>query len=354
MATHERQSDKTDMADALAGPAQPLRHVALFYRNADEYVTGMADFLREGMKAGERTVVIVPGQHVQALRAAAGEDVQQVTFVDMTGIGRNPARILASIQAYFRGAAERCLVVCEVLWPGRSDAEVREATKHEALVNLALAAFDATILCPYDAASLPRGVLADACRTHPWVAARGRQRPSPAYAGPRSVPESCDLPLTPPPAGADVIAYERDLQAVRNGIATWIASCGLPAVRAADLVLAVNEVAANTLRHTETGGKVLIWRTADEVVCQIEDCGHIANPLAGRWLPDPDSSGGYGLWLVNRFCDLTETRTGESGTTTRLHMSLTADDRAEDRPAQAPGWPGTAPQNLERWTPDPG
>ena len=32
--------------------------------------------------------------------------------------------------------------------------------------------------------------------------------------------------------------------------------------------------------------------------------------------------GGNGLWLVNQVCDLVQARTGQAGTTTRLHMRL--------------------------------
>jgi hypothetical protein len=32
--------------------------------------------------------------------------------------------------------------------------------------------------------------------------------------------------------------------------------------------------------------------------------------------------GGNGLWLVNQVCDLVQARTGQAGTTIRLHMRL--------------------------------
>jgi hypothetical protein len=57
------------------------------------------------------------------------------------------------------------------------------------------------------------------------------------------------------------------------------------------------------------------------VVCQLEDPGHILDPLAGRHHPSPSVNGGLGLWLVNQLCDLVEARSSVSGTTIRLHMS---------------------------------
>src|SRR5262249_32278068 len=96
----------------------------------------------------------------------------------------------------------------------------------------------------------------------------------------------------------------------------------LPSTRAIDLVLAVSEVAANTLRHSSGGGTIFLWLADGEVVCELRDAGHITDPLAGRRLPDPQPAGGHGLWLVNRSVDLTEIRSGPSGTVTRLHMRV--------------------------------
>jgi hypothetical protein len=79
-------------------------------------------------------------------------------------------------------------------------------------------------------------------------------------------------------------------------------------------------VAANTLRHTRGAGTVRLWATDSEVLCQFEDSGFIADPLAGHCRPAGDLPGGQGLWLVNQLCDLAEIRTSEIGTTVRLHM----------------------------------
>jgi hypothetical protein len=85
-------------------------------------------------------------------------------------------------------------------------------------------------------------------------------------------------------------------------------------------VIAASEVAANTLKHTSGGGVVRVWATDHEVLCQLEDTGYIADPLAGFSRPAVDTLGRQGLWLVNQVCDLAEIRTSELGTTIRLHM----------------------------------
>jgi hypothetical protein len=37
-------------------------------------------------------------------------------------------------------------------------------------------------------------------------------------------------------------------------------------------------------------------------------------------VPDLETVGGHGIWVVQQLCDLAELRTGPSGTVIRLHM----------------------------------
>jgi hypothetical protein len=65
-----------------------------------------------------------------------------------------------------------------------------------------------------------------------------------------------------------------------------------------------------------------VWGAPGEVICQVEDSGHIHDPLAGRRAPALDAAGGGGLWSVHQLCDLVEVRTGHDGTTVRVHAAL--------------------------------
>ena len=120
---------------------------------------------------------------------------------------------------------------------------------------------------------------------------------------------------------AAVLAYRGDLHMVRAFVTEHASCAGADRRRAGDLVIAVSELAANTYRHTSAGGMVSLWATADELICQVEDSGHISDPLAGRRHPDPDG-GGQGMWIVHQLCDLVEIRTGPAGTQIRVHMQL--------------------------------
>jgi anti-sigma regulatory factor (Ser/Thr protein kinase) len=118
--------------------------------------------------------------------------------------------------------------------------------------------------------------------------------------------------------------YRSDLARVRALVLEHAQEAGLPAARASDLVIAVSEVAANTLRHTASHGTLTIWHDEAELVCEIHDEGIIADPLAGLRPPAPDADGGHGLWLVRQVCDDVELCSDSGGTTVRMHMVLAA------------------------------
>lgn len=128
--------------------------------------------------------------------------------------------------------------------------------------------------------------------------------------------------LRDPSSRAATYTYRSDLSALRAVVREHALRAGLPPPRVGDLVLAVSEVAANTLRYTRSPGTLAIWHDADEVVCEMHDEGVIADPLAGRRPPPPGALSGHGLWLVHQVCDRVELRSGTSGTMVRMRMAV--------------------------------
>jgi anti-sigma regulatory factor (Ser/Thr protein kinase) len=300
-----------------------FRHLALFYHSGGEYLSVLCGFIRASWARGEAVLVAVPERNAERVRRGLGDESAQVTIVDMRELGRNPARIIPEILTFAsKHRGQRVCCIGEPIWPGRTAAEIQEATRHEALINLAFRDSTVTFLCPYDRAALAKSVIADAASTHPAVI-RGRQETaSETYLGPAEVPPRCDRPLPLPPAHAETLGYGDDLRQVRRFVATKAKGAGLAPPRIPDLVIAIGELAGNTLRHTGGGGTVQVWRSSEALICQVADAGHIADPLA-RYRPrSEEMAGGNGLWLVNQVCDLVQARTGQAGTTTRLHMRL--------------------------------
>ena len=123
----------------------------------------------------------------------------QVALVDMAELGRNPARIIPAFLTYARKhRGQRVCCIGEPIWPGRTAAEVREAIRHEALINLAFRDSLVTVVCPYDSGGLPGSVITDAVRTHPAVIRDRQATASVSYLGPPDVPPRCNRALPRP------------------------------------------------------------------------------------------------------------------------------------------------------------
>jgi anti-sigma regulatory factor (Ser/Thr protein kinase) len=298
-------------------------HCALIYQDMADGAAAVLAFVRDGVARGEPVWIGVSGPTVQLVRRALGDEHSGVEFHEISELGRNPGRILSAASdfaASHRGRPVRWME--EPMWPGRSPAELTEAVRHEALVNLAFIGSPVSVLCLYDLMRLKPGLATCAEQTHPCVSVGGHTQVSADYLGPGVLPDGSDRPLPPEPADATRLFYLTDLRPVRDAVASEAAAAGLSRARVADLMIAVSEVAGNTLQHAPPdGGWLRIWHTDEEIVCQLRDHGTITDPLAGRRRPER-AEAGYGLWVVNQICDLVELRSAPRDTVVRLHMRL--------------------------------
>jgi anti-sigma regulatory factor (Ser/Thr protein kinase) len=258
--------------------------------------------------------------------------------LDSSDLGQNPARLMPAVRAFadeHRG--QRVRVICELAWPGRSGPELAEVARYETTANLAFAQLPVTMLCPYDAGGLPAAVISAACAGHPWLRQGSDERElgNSDYRGGPADQGRPQAPLPVPPS-ARALSYRNDLRPVRALVAAEADRAGLSGPRRTDLVIAASEVAANTLKHTGGTGMVRVWVTRDEILCQFDDSGHIADPLTGYGRPSEGELGGQGLWLVNQVCDLAEIQSGARGTTIRMHMFLAAPQARRPH-----GWQGS-------------
>jgi anti-sigma regulatory factor (Ser/Thr protein kinase) len=95
--------------------------------------------------------------------------------------------------------------------------------------------------------------------------------------------------------------------------------------RSADLVLAVNELATNSICHGGGHGTLRLWSSDHALQCEVRDEGHIPAATAelGRDRPDPDAMSGRGLWLVDQLCDAVQIASSpDSGSAVCVRMSL--------------------------------
>lgn len=298
-------------------------HEALLYRDAEQFLTGTVPFVRDGLAAGQPVLVAVPQPNIDLLRDALAADADHVEFLDMRTAGRNPGRIIPGVLTTFTDTArgDPVRIVGEPVWADRTELEYPACVQHEALINTAFEDRPAWILCPYDASSLTPDVLGDAETTHPVVLEGTRRRPSHAYREPFLTAEDFNLPLPPPPSDAVARRFDLDtLVEMRQLVASYAVEAGLTPNQVEDLVLAVNELATNSVVHANGRGTLLLWREGPTVVCEVRDWGRFADPMVGRGNPGPHARGGFGVMLVNLLCDLVRLHSRSDGTTIRVYM----------------------------------
>jgi len=305
----------------------PFRHEALFYAGRDDFVRRTATFLRDAVEAEEPALVVVDAAKISLLREELGDAAVGIQFADMAEVGANPARIIPAWREFVTRSAptgRRLRGIGEPIWPERTPAQLAECARHESLLNVAFAGSPSWwLLCPYDTDALDTAVLEEARRTHPFVLEDGASRESADYYGLSAIGAPFAEPLPDPPASALELAFgDGPLAALRWLVGRAAADAGLVATRAADLVLAVHELATNTVRHGGGRGKLRIWREPDALICEVADAGRLHHPLAGRERPLAAQPGGRGLWLVNQLCDLAQIRCFEAGSVVRLHMRI--------------------------------
>jgi anti-sigma regulatory factor (Ser/Thr protein kinase) len=312
---------QTDTADTATPDG--FVHGGFFYRDAADYLAGTVPFVLDGLNAGEAVAVAVPGPNLARIADALGPAAGGVLLLDMTEAGRNPGRIIGSVLTRFIDThpGQRARILDEPIWVGRRPDEYPACVQHEALVNVAFADREATILCPYDAGHLDPVALLDATRTHPILVEGDHCRTSEEYADPVHLAARYDTPLDPPAGEPDVMVFDARIgtRGVRRFVHEYAERAGLPPNRLRDLRAAVHEVTLNTLVHTERPGILSVWTEEGYLVCEVQDSGAITDPLAGRRAPAPydDFSG---LFLVHALCDLVRTHLTGYGTTVRMYF----------------------------------
>lgn len=298
-------------------------HFATVYRSDDEFIAQVLPFVEQGIAKNAAILVALDTRKIELLEDGLGADAAKLQFEDMRQLGRNPGAIISRWVDFARANAPRPLVgVGEPAWPGRSDTELDECRHHECLLNAAFAdATDFRLLCPYDGSGLGAAVIERVFESHPRVVTAEGDHPSDSVIAPEAMAQLLDEPLSGAPPHAAELDFElRSLGEVRAAARVALAAVHIEDTRARDFVLAVNELAENSIRHGSGRGRLRIWADGGRLTAEVTDSGRLSDPLAGRRRPTGDLRGGHGLWLTHQVCDLVQVRSSGAGTTVRAHM----------------------------------
>ncbi|MEE6257110.1 ATP-binding protein [Plantactinospora sonchi] len=118
-----------------------------------------------------------------------------------------------------------------------------------------------------------------------------------------------------------VQTFDRDrVTEVRHTVAQHAEAVGLGGERLDDFVLAVNELITNAVRHGGGRGGLRLWFAEGVLHCVVSDTGTgiTGDRLDEHARPEPETAGGWGLWLARQLSDEMLVRSGADGTTVRI------------------------------------
>ncbi len=299
----------------------------MLYRDSWEFLAAVVPFIADGLALKQPVMVAVIGSRIQAIRAALGDAADEVSFVDMSELGQNPARIIPAWQRFVdqNGGGRRPLRgIGEPIWAGRTETEIAECQLHEGLLNLAISPDAALwLICPYDVTALHGAITQHAHASHPVIVDNGKYRGSTTYEGAYYVKNLFGSELPAPPESAEVREFgAAELGDVVNRVLGAAFRAGIAAQRAGSLAMAVRELADDATGGGRAGRATMrLWVSGASVICDIRDNHHTTDPSVGRFEANT-RAGRAGLWRANQVCDLIQVRSNENGTTVRVHTRI--------------------------------
>ncbi len=261
---------------------------------------------------------MLDGAAEAAVRAALNGEGGRVEFEDPATVHSVPAFTVAArwVRLSRRASGRTTVIGQEVAGlPGCGDAYWARLC---CALEIASAGLPITVLCPRASTgdSLPR-----TRATHTALLTADGSRPNPDHRSPAET--VAGYPPPPPPdlgtQAAELPFGAAELPAVRHLVATVAGPAQSPA-RVADLVLAANEIATNTVEHGSGSGRLRIW-SAGDVTVEVTDVGRLDAPFPGLAAPSPSGTRGRGLWLASELCDVLEVWNDDSGSVIRLRMT---------------------------------
>lgn len=309
------------------GTEAAFTHQACVYRSVDEFLAIAVPFVAGGLARDEPVLAVTMPTNVDSLGHALGRDADRIEFVDARAWYGHPATTLSAYDRYVakhRGRPGHVRIIGEPVWQRGSDRQVMEWKRYESVLNVVFASSSAWIVCPYDSRVLDPAIVSDARQTHPALMSGPDTRPSPEFVDPADFFHTSERdPLPQPSPNAAVLPFAGDLRGLRQFVATQAARHGLTGDPGTLFVAAVSEVAIYMLSQGSGRATVRLWVRPGDVVCDIHDrAGRITDPFLGYRPPELAARPDDGLWLTRQVSELVETRSGDTGTTVRVHFSL--------------------------------
>jgi anti-sigma regulatory factor (Ser/Thr protein kinase) len=313
-------------------------HEAVLYSTPDELAERLVPRLRPSIDDGAPVVAVLDEPTRAEVRRALGDEAGRVEFPDPATVHRVPpftvAMRWARLSRRVSSPTGRATVVGQQV-EGLPGCGENHWARLDIGLNVALVGLPITVLCPYRADGRE---LSRVQATHPRLTTPTGSVASESYRQPTEA--LVEFPPPPPPdlgpPAAELTFTAENLGELRHLVAEVADGGGTPPDRAADLVLAVNEIGSNSVEHGPGHGRLLMWVTDDGVTAEVADSGAADLPFPGMVAPPATGVRGRGLWLASELCDVMQVWSDAAGTVIRLRME-------PPRPAAAPSSRSSSP-----------
>ncbi|WNV88141.1 anti-sigma factor RsbA family regulatory protein [Umezawaea sp. Da 62-37] len=299
-------------------------HETAFYGSDEEFVSLVVPFVRDGLEAGEPTVVACSYDNEKLVREAVG-DVSGIDFLPGADQYSRPTSAIKRFRDKFASlsgtGAPQIRVIGDVPHPG-TGAPWDWWARYEAAVNRAFDEFQLWGLCPYDTRTTPAEVLADVERTHPVIAsADGRHVRNSRFVRPEEffVNRGRPRPDVLEQRSPSLLLIDPSPSAVRRAVRDAAAATTVSASEVDDLVFAASEAVTNGLTHGCAPVRFRLWADADHLVLTVTDGGSgPVDPTVGLVPTTKTATAGLGLWLTYQTCSYVTLDRHDDGFTVRV------------------------------------
>src|SRR5262245_45162538 len=280
-------------------------HEALVYSSDDEVLDVVVPFLRDGLDAGEPTIVTFAAHNAALVRRVFDGD-SGIQFISGADQYVRPAVAIRTYQDLFErcvhDGAEQIRVVGDVPHPGTGGCW-HEWVRYEAAINTAYDIYPVWGICPYDTRTSDEHVIADVLATHPHVATDNGHRDNPHFDDPAAI-VLAHSEFAPHPIQANratvVLEGIPTPGDARRAAATVAEVAKLSEEERDNLLVVTSELVTNAHLHGVPPISVELWATDGQALVAVSDHGQgPRDPLVGLVGPTL-ARGGRGLWLTNQ------------------------------------------------------
>lgn len=321
------------MTPDIQSPTAPAFRHSVMIIDSDEVVRQvLVPAVRQAMTEADKVLIAVSDDTARLLREELVEAAGQLEWGDTAAFYQRLGFAYENFRRYLaaaRAAGLRIHVFAEPDVTGDADeagAVDRTAAylAYESICNETYAQYGCEVTCLWDARRHSTLMIENVRSLHNHELGPQGREPSLGYVGPRHyLAGRNEVPL--PPAGPPEWTVDLDdldgLPRLHAEVQDWAGRHGFAGSAAADVLLAVGEVATNGLVHGRPPVRVYGWRQHNTLVVQADDQGGIPlPPLAGYLPPGQQPPSQRGLWLARQLADVVQARTADGVTSVRLYF----------------------------------